>query len=75
MLKKIESNIQTHGRLLKVEEAAKELNVSRFFFYHNWKKGLSGLYKIGRNLRVNLPEFLEACKTEKPGNGEASHAQ
>ncbi len=63
-------------RLLSVHDAARICGLSPWFFYDKSKSGLPGLYKCGRFLRVNLPEFLEACKTEKPGNGEAaSHEQ
>ena len=43
---------------VKVEEAAKELGMSKFFIYR-LPKDTPGLYRYGRALRVNTIELRE----------------
>ena len=50
-------------RLLKVKEAAEQLNMSESFLYQHireihTKKKNSGIYKLGKNWRIDLDKFL-----------------
>ncbi len=46
---------------VKVEQAAKELGMSKFFIYR-LPKDTPGLYRYGRALRVNVQELRQWAK-------------
>jgi hypothetical protein len=48
---------------VKVEQAAKELGMSKFFIYR-LPKDTPGLYRFGRALRVNVQELREWAKRQ-----------
>jgi hypothetical protein len=51
---------------VKVEQAAKELGLSKFFIYR-LPKDTPGLYRYGRALRVNTAELREWAKGQATG--------
>ncbi len=48
---------------VKVERAAKEFDMSKWYFYR-LPKDTPGLYRYGRALRINVEEFREWAKKQ-----------
>ncbi len=59
---------------VKVDEAARELGLSRFTIYR-LPKGTPGLYRYGRALRVNLKEFREWGRGQALGETETNSSE
>ena len=48
--------------LVKVDEAAQALSLSKFFLYRRAKEGALPCYRQGKVLRFSIPELREAMR-------------
>ncbi|GJL65128.1 MAG: hypothetical protein NPIRA05_00990 [Nitrospirales bacterium] len=58
--------------LVKVDEAAKALGISRFTLYKAAKAGLMPSYRQGKAIRFSIAELREAMKQAATHTGEAT---
>ncbi len=55
---------ENHPRLISTHEAAEALGSSEWWLYQNASR-LAGCYRLGRGLRWNLSELLDALRVQK----------